>query len=150
MQRTILLFFIGLSLAVPARQCAALCVNAEQANLRTGPGTDYVKSWTVGQYMPFEKVGISLSGEWYALRDVDGDIQWIQKNLLDENCKSAVVKNDTVVMRTGPGQKYARARKGTVEKYHCFKIIEQQGNWIKVRDTLNAEGWIYKKYLWMP
>lgn len=145
------IFFYALVLLLTrCSHAGALCVKEPRTDLRTGPGTDYAKSWTVGKYMPFEKVGISLSGEWYALRDVDGDIQWTQKILLDENCKSAVVKSASVVMRTGPGQKYAKARLGKVEKYHCFQILGQQDEWIKVRDAQNAEGWIHKKYLWMP
>lgn len=72
MQRTMLLFFMGLSLAAPARQCVALCINVAKANLQTGFGTDYMKSWEVGKYMPFEKAGIPLSGDWYAVKDVGG------------------------------------------------------------------------------
>lgn len=150
MRRNLLLLLIGLSLAAPARQCSALCVNVAQANLRTGPGTDYMKSWEVGKYMPFEKIGISLSGDWYAVKDVDGDTHWIHKKLLDEDCRSAVATGDNIAIRKGPGLNYGKTRLGRVSKYYCFQILEQKSNWIHVRDALKNKGWMHKKNLWIP
>ena len=34
----------------------ALCVNVPEANLRSGPGTKYEKTWEVFKYMPFKKL----------------------------------------------------------------------------------------------
>lgn len=149
MRRTLLLLLIGLCLAVPARQCSALCVNVSKANLRTGPGTEYMKSWEVGKYMPFEKVGMSLSGDWYAVKDVDGDVHWIFKKLVDESCRTAVVTGDKIAVRKGPGTSYSKTSPGLVSKYHCFKVVEEKGNWLKGTDSSGATGWIHKKFLWI-
>src|SRR3990170_658402 len=81
----------------------SLCVKAEQANVRTGPGTGYKIAWEVYRYMPFAKVGVSLSGSWFAAKDVDGDINWIHRGLVTDRFNCAVVKKKRVNMRNGPG-----------------------------------------------
>ena len=59
--------------------------------------------------MPFSKVGVSLSGEWYAVKDVDGDVNWMHKDLLTGKYKCAVVKTEEVNIRTGPGTRYSKS-----------------------------------------
>lgn len=128
----------------------SLCVKVSWANLRTGPGTEYPKSWEVGKHMPFKKIGVSLSGTWYAVRDVDGDTHWIYKQLVDDSCRAAVVTGEKIAVRTGPGVRYAQTRLGRVSKYHCFQVLQQKGAWVQVRDGLRNQGWIHKKFLWLP
>lgn len=53
----------------------ALCVKVPEANLRSGPGTKYEKTWEVFKYIPFKT--ISKKGNWYKVADVDGDMHWI-------------------------------------------------------------------------
>jgi len=127
----------------------ALYVTATKANLRSGPGPEYKKTWEVYTYMPFEKVGVSVSGTWYAIKDVDGDIHWIYKKLVSENGSCAVVTTDNVVARTGPGTKYAKSRLNPANKYYCFKVIEQKGAWVKLKDQWGNLVWIHKKHLWI-
>ena len=35
----------------------SLCVKTADANLRSGPGTKYKKTWEVFKYMPLKKIG---------------------------------------------------------------------------------------------
>lgn len=91
------------------RNSDALCVSAQKANLRDGPGTNYENAWEVYKYLPLLKVGISLSGEWYAVKDVDGDVNWIHKKLLTSRYRCAVVKTEEVNVRTGPGTNYSKS-----------------------------------------
>ena len=127
----------------------ALCVKTSIANMRSGPGTQYEKIWQVDRFMPFEKIGSSLTGDWFAVRDVDGDVFWIHKSLLTSAYRCAVVKSEVVNMRKGPGTNYGKVFSEPAQRYDSFKIIQRQGAWMKVRDTWNNVGWIHRDYLWV-
>ncbi len=143
----VLIFFLFIvSVNSDAR---ALCVNVSKANLRAGPSTKYEKVWEVYKYMPFMKVGVSLSGDWYAVQDVDGDVSWIYKKLVTSKYKCAVVKSEEVNIRTGPGTNYEKCSSGSAKQYYSFKILKTQGSWVKVKDEWGEVGWIHTDYLWI-
>jgi SH3-like domain-containing protein len=127
----------------------ALCVKASTANLRSGPGTGYEKIWQVYRFMPLKKVGVSISGDWYAVRDVDGDVNWIHKTLVTGEYHCAIVKSKTVNMRTGPGTNYPRKFSEPASQYNSFRILQTKGAWIKAKDEWNNTGWIHNNYLWI-
>ncbi len=149
MKKLYVAFFFFLFIAGNYSDAGALCVNVQNANIRVGPGTNYDKIWEVYKYMPFKKVGVSTSGEWYAVQDVDGDVNWIHKKLVTSKYKCAVVKSEEVNIRTGPGTKYQKNSTGPAKKYYSFKILKQQGSWVKVKDDLGVTGWINTDYLWI-
>jgi SH3-like domain-containing protein len=99
--------------------------------------------------MPLEKVGVSLSGDWYAVRDVDGDVLWIYKTLVTSEYRCAVVKSKIVNVRTGPGTRHPRRFSEPASKYDTFRVLQESGVWIKVRDARNNTGWIHRDYLWI-
>ncbi len=125
----------------------ALCVNVQKANIRSGPGTQYVIVWEVYKYMPFDKVGTPITGNWFAVRDVDGDVNWIHKSLVTNRYRCAVVKTEGVNLRTGPGTKYLKI--GVVKKYYSFKILQRRGMWVRLKDEWGSIGWIHRSYLWI-
>ncbi len=47
-----------------------------------------------------------------------------------------------VNMRSGPGTKYAILWE--LGKGYPLQVVSRQGNWLKVRDFENDEGWIYR------
>lgn len=51
------------------------------------------------------------------------------------------VKVETANVRSGPGTKYERL--WTLERDFPLEVIAQQGRWLKTRDFLDSEGWIY-------
>ena len=126
-----------------------LCVKVPTANIRSGPGKNYEKVWQVYLYMPLKKVGVSLSGDWYAVRDVDGDVNWIYKSLVTNEYTCAVVKSDKANVRTGPGTTYKKKFSEPATQYESFRIIKRQGAWVEVKDELNNVGWIHKSLLWI-
>ena len=142
-------FFFFLFIASSYSDAGALCVNVQNANIRVGPGTNYDKIWEVYKYMPFKKVGVSTSGDWYAVQDVDGDVNWIHKKLVTSQYKCAVVTSEEVNIRTGPGTKYQKNSSGPAKKYYSFKILKKQGSWVKVKDDLGVTGWIHTDYIWI-
>lgn len=126
-----------------------LCVKASVANVRSGPGQHYEKIWQVDRFMPLEKVGVSLSGDWYAVRDVDGDVLWIHESLVTVEYRCAVVKSKVVNVRTGPGTRYRKRFSEPANKYDSFRVIRESGGWVEVRDAHNKPGWIHRDYLWI-
>ena len=127
----------------------ALCISVSTANLRNGPGKGYEVMWEVYRHMPLQKVGASLSGDWYAVKDVDGEIAWVDKKLLSSRNRCAVVKTDTAKIRTGPGLSYSQKFDAPAVKYESFKVIEVKGKWVKLEDERKKVGWIYSNLLWM-
>jgi len=127
----------------------ALCVQSSVANVRSGPGQQYEKIWQVDRFMPLEKIGASLSGDWYAVRDVDGDVLWIHRTLVTDEYKCAVVKAKIVNVRRGPGTRHSKRFSEPARKYDSFRVLQESGGWIKVRDARNNDGWIHKDYLWI-
>lgn len=127
----------------------ALCMNAQKANLRSGPGTNFGIAWEIYKYMPFVRVGVSLAGDWYAVRDVDGDVSWIHKSLVTNEYKCAVVDKDEVNVRTGPGTNYSKSPLSPVKKYYSFRVLKRQGSWVQVKDKWDNRGWIHQNFLWI-
>ncbi len=132
-----------------ASNAYSLCVSARTANVRNGPGTAYEVVWEVYRYMPFEKIGTSLSNEWYAVKDVDGEVSWIHGALVNGAYRCAVVKAEKANVRTGPGTHYRKVAPEGAMKYYSFKVVGKQGAWVKVQDEWNNTGWIHKDLLWI-
>lgn len=127
----------------------ALCVKVSLVNVRSGPGTEYKAVWQVFRYMPLKKVGVSISGDWYAVKDVDGDVSWIHKSLVTGAYRCAIVKSEIVNVRTGPGTHYPKKYSEPMKQYDSFRVLKTKGVWVKVKDDMNNSGWIQKNYLWI-
>ncbi len=125
----------------------ALCVNVPEANLRNGPGTKFKKTWEVFKYMPFNR--ISAKGNWYKVKDVDGDTHWVYKKLVSDKFRCAVVKVDKANVRKGPGTKFGKSALSPALKYDSFKVIKTKSSWVQVIDEFDDKGWISRKLLWV-
>jgi SH3-like domain-containing protein len=149
MRIIMVLLYILLFTLSTIRYVYALCVSVPAANLRAGPGKEYPITWTVEKYMPFVKVGASVNGEWYAVRDVDGDVHWIYKKLVTEKYPAAVIKADNVTLRKGPGTNYSKSALGSGDKYYTYKVLQTKGAWVRIMDPWGVSAWIHKKFLWI-
>ncbi len=125
----------------------ALCVKTETANLRSGPGTRYERTWQVFKYMPLERIG--RKGNWYKVRDVDGDVHWIYRKLVTSKYRCAVVKVKKANIRKGPGKKFSTTPLSPAIKYDTFRVLKIKGEWVKVVDEFGEGGWIHKNLLWI-
>jgi SH3-like domain-containing protein len=132
---------------IPNDSADALCVKAPKANLRSGPGTQYEKTWHVYKYFPLKTLG--SKGNWFKVQDVDGDVHWIYRKLVTDNFDCAVVKTAIANVRSGPGTRFETKYFGPAGKYDSFKILKRQGKWVKVLDEFKNMGWIYRKLLWI-
>lgn len=147
MKKVFVICAIFLLIFIMSGYAKALCVKTPAANLRSGPGTKYEKTWEVFKYMPFKK--LRKKGNWYKIRDFEGDIHWIYRNLVTDKFKCAVIKIDKANIRTGPGKRYANAVMSPGLMYHSFKVLKKSGSWVKVIDEFGDSGWIFRKLLWI-
>jgi len=125
----------------------AWCVTVPEANLRKGPGTNYEKSWEVYKYMPFQKIG--QKGDWYQVRDLDGDEHWIHSTLVTNKMRCAAVKVDSANARRGPGTKHETLFATPMAKYYSLKVLEIRGDWVRVEDAESNKGWVYRPLVWI-
>ncbi len=124
-----------------------LAVKVSVANIRSGPGTTYEVLWQVEKFTPMQVLDKDKSGKWYYIKDFEGTIGWISKDVM--------AKMDTVItkprdercnIRSGPGtgnDVTFKAIKGVP-----FKVLERKGNWIHIQHTDGDDGWIHKNLVW--
>jgi len=124
-------------------QRTSLCVTAARANLRAGPGMKNRITWEVHKYMPLVQVG--SEGDWIKVKDVDGDLHWIFKRLVDSSIACVTVSAPRANIRKGPGVKFGKWF--TVERYTSFKKLDQQGGWVKL-EWEGQEMWVYQTLVW--
>ena len=142
-----LIFAIILILLVPLSS-HSLCVKTEKAFLRSGPGTKYKKTWTVGKYMPLKEIG--KKGNWFMVKDLDNKKHWVHKKLVSANLSCVVVSTRYTKLRKGPGRNYPLADIRNVDKYTPFKKIGREDSWVFLEDDLGHQYWTYDKHIWQP
>ncbi|MCK5162890.1 MAG: SH3 domain-containing protein [Desulfobacula sp.] len=120
-----------------------LCVTADIANMRSGPGTKHDVLWQVEQYHPVTIV--QKKGNWYKIKDFENDVAWLHKSLLGKLEGVITIKNKCNV-RSKPNTKSSILF--TVEKGVPFKVLSRKGNWIKIEHADGDIGWIYKTLVW--
>lgn len=147
MKKVMLSLSVFFTLLLSGTSSFPLCINVSEANLRGGPGTKYEKTWEVFKYMPFQQV--SKKGNWFKVKDVDGDVHWVYRKLVTEQFKCAVVKVDKANIRKGPETNAEKSALSPALKYDSFKVIESSGSWVKVTDEFGDSGWIFKRLLWI-
>lgn len=125
----------------------SLCVKADTANLRSGPGTKNEISWQVFMYMPLKK--ISKKGSWYKVEDLEGDTHWIFENLVTDDFKCAVVKVDEANVRSGPGEEFKKTVLSPLYQYESMKVLGTKGNWVNIMYESGDTGWIFDNLLWI-
>jgi SH3-like domain-containing protein len=120
-----------------------LSVNANIANIRSGPNTSDAVIWQVEKYHPLEV--IQKQGQWCLFKDFEGDRGWIHISLLTD-IKTVIVKNDKCNVRSGPGTDHAI--QFTVDKGVPFKVLEEKGAWLHVVHADGDQGWIHRSLVW--
>lgn len=122
---------------------ARMSVGVRAANVRTGPGESFDIAWQVELYHPL--LVMERQGEWYRVRDFEGDQGWISRTLLTYNRTVAVAK-DNVLARLLPeagSRVLFKSEKGT-----AFRELLRKGEWVKVRHGEGETGWIHESLLW--
>ncbi len=118
-------------------------VKRDGVNIRSGPNTNQEILWEVFKNFPLKVV--NHQAKWAQVVDFEGDQGWIYSPLLSKT-KTVIVKVKTANMRVGPGKNYEVS--ATVKYSVVFKVLEIEGDWVKVVHDDGTSGWIYSKLLW--
>lgn len=143
MKKILIFTLLLIMLCIGAASAKRLSTAAHRANVRSGPGTDHAILWSVGKYYPVDT--LRRSGNWYKIRDFEGDIGWIHRSLLNKT-PAVIVKRTLVNVRKGPGTNFSvlfRAEKGV-----SFRLLKRKGKWLKVRHEDGEVGWIHRNLVW--
>jgi SH3-like domain-containing protein len=140
---SVIALFLFISLSNVAFAAQRLTVSASDANIRSGPGTNYDIIWKVNKYYPIKV--IKKEGSWIRFVDFEGDEGWIYSSLVRKIPSVITIKEDCNI-RSGPGTNYPIVFKA--EKGVAFKILNRKGDWIHVQHADGDKGWIYKSLVW--
>ena len=141
------LFFLVLASA-PGVQAEMLSISGDDVNMRSGPGTNYRVMWELGKGFPLQV--LKRSGKWYRVRDFEGTIGWVHRDVVKKRAHMIVKvhKNSKkrINVRSGPGTKYrivAKAYYGVV-----FTTLQQKNGWVKIQHDKGVNGWVKRSLLW--
>ncbi|MGA7144468.1 MAG: SH3 domain-containing protein [Desulfobacterales bacterium] len=140
---SVIAVFLFINLSNVAFASERLTVSVSDANIRSGPGSNYDIIWKVNKYYPIKV--IKKVGSWIRFVDFEGDEGWIYSSLVRKIPAVITIKEDCNI-RSGPGTNYPIVFKA--EKGVAFKILSRKGKWIHVQHADGDKGWIYKTLVW--
>jgi uncharacterized protein YraI len=125
------------------------------ANFRSGAGNEFPVLMTVNKGDKLTIIG--ERGEWFNVRLEDGQEGWISSRAVNRqeyapekpitsapttfsSGTTKILTWDFSVVKSGPGNDYPVIT--TVQKGDKLTIVEQSGEWVKVRLENGQEGWI--------
>ena len=135
---------IALFSATSAFAANYLSVTTDNANVRTGPGTNYPIAMELFQGYPLKV--LKQQGEWYKISDYEKDTGWIHNSIVKESDTVIVDAKKSLNMRSGPSKNNPVV--ADVERGVVLTKISKEGNWTKVRHSSGTIGWIYTPLLW--
>jgi SH3-like domain-containing protein len=130
--------------AVPA-QAAEYRSLANAAVLYDGPSRAARKLFAGPRGMPLEV--ISTLGQWVKVRDVAGDVIWVERTELGE--RRAVVAASLAVVRQQPQDGapiVLNADRGVL--LDLVEGGEPAGGWLRVRHRDGGTGWVRSSEVW--
>jgi len=140
---SVIAVFLFINLSNVAFASERLTVSVSDANIRSGPGSNYDIIWKVNKYYPIKV--IKKVGSWIRFVDFEGDEGWIYSSLVHKIPAVITIKENCNI-RSGPGTNYGIAFQA--EKGVAFKILNRKGNWIHVQHADGDKGWINKTLVW--
>jgi len=120
---------------------------AQPAVLYDGPSRQARKLFAAPRGMPLEV--ISTLGPWVKVRDMAGDVVWIERNDLAE--RRSVVTSAVVAVRQQPQESSAvvlHADRGVLLELADPAATEAPGGWLRVRHRDGGGGWVRTTEVW--
>ena len=123
-----------------------VCIRSRLVNMHVGPGTDYPIVWQ------YNKIGYPLEviaefGLWRQVRDVDGTLGWMHKNLLSSK-RMGLIRVATDLHKE---PKKSSETIAYLSPNLVIRLLNCLGDWchIEIHDRKrNYKGWIKKKSVW--
>ncbi len=146
---TLILLVTLFTLTLPVQALAEMVsIVGNNVNMRSGPGTKYKVIWKLGNGFPLKV--LKRSGNWLRVRDFEGTIGWVHKNVVRKTPHMIVkVHKNTrkrINVRSGPGTNrriVAKAYYGVV-----FRTLKKKDGWVKVSHEKGVTGWVKRSLLW--
>jgi len=138
--------FLAILFAGYKQVCAStmmVSIARNNVNMRSGPGTQYKVLWELDKGYPLHILG--TKGNWYKVRDFEGDAGWVFQPLTSRR-SYVVVKKSIINIRARPGTQYrivAKAHRGVV-----LQTIASVKRWVKVRHKSGVTGWVARRLVW--
>ena len=121
-----------------------LSITTDNANVRTGPGTNYPASMELFQGYPLKVE--KKENDWYKVSDFENDSGWVHESIVKKADTVIVNAANSVNMRSGPSTKDSIV--ADVERGVVLTRVSEQGKWTQVRHSSGTTGWIYSPLLW--
>lgn len=121
-----------------------LSITTDNANVRTGPGTNYPASMELfkGYPLKIEK----KQGEWFKISDFEKDSGWVHNSIVKKADTVIVNAKRSINMRSGPSTKDSVV--ADVERGVVLERLSQKGKWTEVRHSSGTKGWVYSPLIW--
>lgn len=120
-----------------------VALDADEINLRTGPGTRYPIAWVfVREGLPVEVVG--EFGLWRRIRDFDGVEGWAHKSLLSGR-RTALIVGEVRTLRREPDASAPPVL--YAEPMVQGRLLACRPGWCRMR-IAGLEGWIRRAFIW--
>jgi len=139
----IIAILVALFVSASVARAEEVMINHKEAKIRNGPGTNYTVLWAPRMYTPLE--ALAKHADWYAVRDVEGDVGWIHESVVTKD-PSAIVTDATVNVHESADSNSRVLYQAP--KNYTFKVEEEKGGWMKVVDPDGDSGWIAKNGAW--
>jgi SH3-like domain-containing protein len=136
---------VALSVVPAPAQSAEFRSLANAAPLYDGPSKQARKLFAAPRGMPVEV--ISTLGQWVKVRDMAGDVVWIERTDLAE--RRAVVASTLATVRQQPQDSAAtvlHADRGVL--LELAEGTEAAGGWLRVRHRDGGVGWVRSTEVW--
>jgi len=137
------IIFSALLFSAPLMAENILSVAPKEANVRSGPGDAYEVVWRAARYYPLEV--LDREGSWLMISDYENEEGWIYRPLLS-GVPSVVVISQKANVREGTGTDYPVL--WVLDKEYSLKLLETDGEWMKISDGGEVSGWIHKSVTW--
>lgn len=121
-----------------------LSITTDNANVRTGPGTNYPASMELFVGYPLKVQ--QKKGDWYQVTDFENDSGWVHDSIV-KTCDTVIVNaKESINMRSGPTTKDPVV--ADVERGVVLTKLAKEGDWTKVRHSSGTTGYVYSPLLW--
>ena len=120
-----------------------LSVSVPEAKIRSGAGNNFDVLWKSEKYYPFSV--IKKVGEWYQVKDFQGDEGWVHQSLVG-NAPSVITAKDKNSLRSEP--KPDAKVLFSVGPGIPFKVLKHNNKWILVEHADGDKGWIHESTVW--
>ncbi len=120
-----------------------LSVSAKEAKIRAGAGNNFDVVWRAEKYYPFMLV--KKSGDWYLIKDFEGDEGWVHKSLVGTT-ETVITSKPKSIFRAEP--KPDAKVLFTIGSGIPFKVLKHNGKWLLVEHADGDKGWVLNTMVW--